>query len=114
MAIKSVGRITDPVLNQTVSAGIIQSAPFSLRFMSGTQVAYLVNVGAGLTASFQLMVSMDGINYYNSGTILPGVTGSAYIFPVQSSVAFPWCLMQCTWISGSGSVLITGTGKGSC
>lgn len=104
---------TLPLLNQTISTSTpVQSSPLTLGYMAAAAAAWLVNVGSGLTATFQLMVSQDGINYYNSGQSLPTVSGSATIFPVQYSGAFPFALIQVTQSAGSGTVLITGSAKG--
>jgi len=104
----------NPVLNTTVSSSTpVQSTPFSLEYIANPQVAYVVTVGAGLTATFQIMVSDDGVNYYNSGQVLPSVSGSATTFIAQYSGAFPWVLFQVTQSAGSGTVLVEGFAKGS-
>jgi hypothetical protein len=104
---------SNPLLNQTVSGVTpIQSTVLNLQYMFSAQAAFLVSVGSGLTATFQIMVSLDNKNFYNSGTVLPSVSGSATVFPVAYSGAFPYVLMQVTPTSGSGTVTITATAKG--
>lgn len=107
-------RPSTPLFNALVaSPTVAQSTPFILQAISSAAVAWLINVGAGLTATFNIMVSMDGINYYDSGTILPSVSGSAKIFPVSYSGGFPYALIQITPSAGSGIVTITGAAKGN-
>ena len=103
----------NPVLDSTVSTSDpVQSSPFFLGGMFSPQVGYLVDVGAGLTADFQIMVSEDGVNYYDSGQILPSASGSAMTFIAQYSGAFPWVLFQVKQSAGSGSVIVRGSAKG--
>jgi hypothetical protein len=104
----------NPVLNATVSSigGNVQSTPFSLGYTFSSQAAWVIAVGSGLTATFQIMVSMDGITYENSGQVLPSVAGSASTFIAQYEGAFPFVLIQVTPSAGSGTVLIKGISKG--
>jgi hypothetical protein len=98
------------VMSQTISSGTtIQSLPLNIPTIS--QVGFLVNVGSGLTATLQLMISVDGTNYYDSGMTLPAVSGSAITIPVNQTVNFPYCLIQVTYGSGSGLVTIVGGAK---
>lgn len=111
----SVRQITppNPVLSATVSTSTpVQSTAFILANMFSPQVAYIVTVGTGLTASFKIMVSQDGTNYYDSGQILPSVSGSATTFIAQYSGAFRYVLFQVTQSAGSGTVVVTGSAKG--
>lgn len=103
----------NPVLNQTISTATpVQSSVFTLLSMSGATAAWIVSVGAGLTATFNLMVSLDNVNFYDSGMTLPSVSGSAKTFPVQYGGGFPYVLIQVTQSAGSGTVKITGFAKG--
>lgn len=102
-----------PVFSATVSGtSPVQSVAFNMQGMFSAQASWIINVAAGLTASFQIMVSKDGVNFYDSGQILPSVSGSAKIFPAEYSGSFPWVLVQITPSSGSGSVIINGSAKG--
>ncbi len=114
MTMKSLERVLEPLMNQTVSgASPVLSGSMSLRYMAAPDCAFLINVGAGLTATFQIMVSMDNKNFYNSGAILPSASGSAVIFPAEYTGPFPWVAIQVTPSLGSGSVLIQGHAKGT-
>ncbi len=102
-----------PLLNQNITTSTpVNSSPFKMGFMASSQAAWVVNVATGLTATFKLMVSLDGSNYYDSGQILPNTIGAAKIFPVQYSGGFPFVLIQVIQSAGSGNVTITGSAKG--
>lgn len=100
-----------PILNQTVSAPV-NSSILKLEGMAGAQVAMLVKVGAGLTATFNLTLSMDGVTFVDSGQVLPAVTGSAINFPVEYSGAFSYCRLELSSVSGSGTVSVDSVAKG--
>jgi hypothetical protein len=103
----------NPVFNAVVSGSTpVQSLFFNMQGMFSAQACWIIAVGAGLTATFQVMVSKDGVNYYDSGEILPSVSGSALTFPAEYSGSFPFVLIQITPSVGSGSVVITGSAKG--
>lgn len=104
----------DPILNQTISgSAAVQSSPLYLGGMASACAAWIVNVGSGLTAYFNLLISQDGLNWYDSGQVIPSVSGNPMIFPVEYGGAFPWVLIQVTPTSGSGSVVVSGFAKGA-
>lgn len=106
---------TNPLLNESITGtSPVQSEAMSVAYMSAVDVTFLVIVGAGLTATFNILVSRDGVNFYDSGQILPSVAGSAKTFICEYSGGFPYVLMQVTPSTGTGNVEITGTAKGSC
>lgn len=70
---------------------------------------FTVKVGAGLTASFNVMASDDGVNFYNTGMVLPASSGSAINFPVINPGWAPYLAIQIVPTSGSGAVSITGS-----
>lgn len=70
---------------------------------------FTITVGAGLTATFQLMASDDGVNFLDTGMILPSASGSAVTIPVVGPGWAPYLAIQITPSSGSGSVVIKGS-----
>lgn len=102
-----------PIYNANVSGtSPVKSTPFDLRGMFSASVSYLVSIGSGLTATFQILVSMDGVNYYDSGQTLPNVSGSAKTFIAEFSTGFPYVIFQTTPSSGTGTVSVSGFAKG--
>ncbi len=99
------------LLNQTVTGTTpIQSIPLDLRNMG--KATFHINVLAGLTATFLLMISGDGVNYVDSGAVIPSTSGSAQNIVWSDTVSAPYALIQITPSSGSASVVITGSAKG--
>jgi hypothetical protein len=112
MAVRS-NNPTKPVLNQTVSTSTpVKSAVLNMSFVAAPQVGYIVQVGAGLTATFNILVSIDNVLFVDSGQILPSVSGSALNFSAQYSGAFPYVLLQVTQSAGSGTVYVQACSKG--
>lgn len=107
-----------PILPATVFTGTVsgsatkKATTFFLGQMFSAQAAWLISVGAGLTATFKIMVSMDGTNFYDSGQVLPSVSGSAANLVAQYSGAFPYVSLWVYPSAGSASVTITGSAKG--
>ena len=102
-----------PLYNAVVVAGpAVQSLPFNLSNMGQPQAVWVINVGVGLTASFQVVVSLDGTTYYNVGQNLPAASGTAITFPVEYDGGFPWVAISVLPTVGSGQVTITGGTKG--
>lgn len=100
-----------PLISQNVT-GNVSTSPFVLANMFAPQATYLVQVGSGLTATFQIMVSQDGINYFDSGAILPSVSGTQKNFIAEYDGGFPFVKLQCTFGSGSGQLTVRGSAKG--
>lgn len=112
MAVKSIIP-ANPVFNASVSGTTtLHSTRFDVGYMFSPLVGYLIAVGAGLTATFKIMISMDGVTYYDSGQVLPSVSGSASNFIAQYSGAFPYVRMDIIPSSGTGTVVIRGSAKG--
>lgn len=98
------------ILNQVVSTGIVPSKPLIIPTLTVT--GFLITVGSGLHATFQMMVSMDGVLYYDSGQVIDPAVGSPTVIPVNPPPqGFPFVLIQTTWGSGSANVSITGSAK---
>jgi hypothetical protein len=104
---------TQPALNATVSAGVpVNTITSIMGFAAFPQVGYIVQVGAGLTATFSVMVSIDNKTFVDSGQVLPSVSGSALNFPVQYSGVFPFVRLLVSPSAGSGTVLVQVCTKG--
>jgi hypothetical protein len=104
----------EPIFDEVVTGtNPIQSSDFDLGGMAQAQVGFIVEVGSGLTATFQILVSNDGEEFYNSGQILPAASGSAVNFIAQYSGPFRYVAFQVSPQSGSGSVLVEAFAKGS-
>lgn len=105
---------TQPLLNQTVSGGTpVLSIVTNLAFTANPQAGWIVQAGAGLTATFNLLVSIDNKLFVDSGQTLPSVSGSASNFPIQYSGVFPYVIVRVNPSAGSGTIYIQGCSKGT-
>jgi hypothetical protein len=115
MAIKSINS-KSALMNQVISIltpnGTALTTVYSIEHLANVDVYYLVQVATGLTATFNIMVSVDGVNFYDSGQILPSVSGTAKNFVAEYTGGFPFVALQVTWGSGSGNVQVNGGFKG--
>lgn len=107
--IKPANPLFDAVVSGTAP---LPSEFLNMQGMFSASACWVVDVAAGLTATFNILVSDDGKNYYDSGQVLPAVSGSARTFIAEYSGAFPFVLIQITPSAGSGNVSITGFAKG--
>lgn len=90
---------------------VFQSTPQDIRSLVG--VAFQLNVGTGLTATVQVLGSLDGINYFDMGLSVPAITGTAITLGINMyQVAIPWVLVQVTPSAGSGMVQVWSCAKG--
>lgn len=101
------------LLNQTVGSGsIIDSKALDLRTLiaCGLQLKY----DDGLTATFQVMGSVDGLNFDDMGYLIPaasGIAGSAIINIYGIGVNY--IKLRVNRTSGSAAVTVKGSAKGA-
>ena len=107
--------LTNPVYTNAALTGstAVQSIAFNLNAVSNPQCCWAIIAGAGLTATFQVMVSQDNVTYIDSGLSLPSISGSAKNIWVEYDGGAPWALLQITPSSGTGSVVVKGSFKGN-
>ena len=101
-----IERISEPMLSATVST-LTQTIPLILTSMAS--VSFQFNYGAGLNATFQILGSLDGVNYSDMNAVIPPATGSAgsSIGNVDTG-AIKYALAQITPTSGSAIVTVLG------
>lgn len=100
---------------QLFSASVTGSIPVISKPLSIPTIkvaGFLISVAAGLTATFQLMVSMDGNTFYDSGEVINPAAGAATVIPFNSTyIGFPYVAIQISPSGGTGNVTIIGTAK---
>jgi len=99
------------VLNQTVSGtNPIQSTSLIIRTLPIS--IFVIAWGAGLNATFQALVSVDGVNFDDLGIPITPATGAAGRTLVNlGALGGDQVLIQVTPSSGSANVTITGSAK---
>lgn len=96
---------TNPVQSNTIDMQVGKS-----------RACLIVNANAGggsLDATLALLASDDGVNWGNTGIVLPAISGTAAIIPIELPTSFPYLALQITPSSGTGSVIATFSAKGS-
>ena len=68
-------RIDKPLLSAAAISTLTQCQAMTLT--SASSVCFQFNYGAGLTATFQIMLSLDGVNWADSLAVIAPASGSA-------------------------------------
>lgn len=100
------------LLSQVVSGVIaVQSLALDMRRLQ--DAAFQVNCAAGLNATFQVLGSLDGVNYVDMQQVISPLTAGASNFIVNlPSVAVAFLKFQITPSSGSAAIAVWGAAKG--
>lgn len=105
---KFVEAIKSPLMNQTISG----TSPVNSSMLTMTSigsVSFVIIYGSGLNASFQVLASLDGINFVSMNQSIQSATGSSGSSGVSCDMgAFKYALVQVSPSSGSSNVLIQG------
>ena len=104
-------RIKSPVFNQVVN-GVFPVTSEALDLTSMGSVCFQFVFASGLNATFQLLGSLDGVNYSDLLTVVSpavGVAGSS--IANQDVGAVKWVMAQITPSSGSGQVTVLAFAK---
>lgn len=100
------------LMNQTVSGTTVATSQYldsRLQIAGGFYISY----GTGLSAAFSLQYSVDGMNYADSGVIIPAATGSAGSAMLNIfGIGINYIRIVVTPTSGSATVTVTGSLKG--
>jgi hypothetical protein len=106
-------RFISPVVlfNATVTnPTVVSSTALDLRTLVGA--AFQLNVGAGLTATVQVLGSLDNSNWFDMGVSLPAIAGSAIVLGINMyQVTVPYVKVQITPSGGAGTVVVYGCAK---
>lgn len=108
----SYRRIEPSILYNAVVSGVTAVSSTALKIQSNRAVCFGIVVAGTLNATFQLMASADGTNYFDSGATIQSVAGAA-IVGYMGDVQAPFVKLQITPSSGTGRVIVTGTAKGA-
>ncbi len=99
-------RITDPVLNEVVGGTTVASGE-AITMTNMGSVCFQFNYGAGLNATFQILGSLDGVNFEDLNAVISPATGAAGTSIGNSDCgAFKYVKPQVTPTSGSATVTI--------
>lgn len=100
------------LLSQSITGtSPVDSGILDIRHLN--HAAFMIVVGAGLTATFAVMGSLDKKTWVDLIAGIPPVSGSAANLPVNlPDITFPFLKVTTTPSSGTGTVTITGSAKG--
>ena len=102
-----IERVRNPLIqNQTIS---VKTQTPAIQTTSMGSAAFQFNYGAGLNATFQILGSLDGINFVDLNAVIAPATGSAGSSLGNVDIgALGYVLAQITPSSGSALMTVMG------
>lgn len=109
-------RAIDPVVllsgGNMTGTTVIDSKPMDIGHLQGAALS-AVFTGTPV-GKFQVMVSVDGVNYDDLGENIPDAAGTADVRIANLFwLAVKWVKLRYTNVSGSGTLTVTGMAKGA-
>lgn len=103
--------ITALLPKQTIS-GVMPVQSMALQTSSMGSAAFQFNYSAGLTATLQILASLDGVSFFDTLTVIAPIAGSAGCCGCNIEVGgYKYLLAQVTPSAGSGTVTVLSFAK---
>lgn len=105
---RDIERISNPLLSQVISGVTPVNSDF-IETKSMGSASFQVNFAAGISATFKILGSLDGVSYSDMNAVISPATGSAGSSLVSVNCAsIKFLMAQITPSTGSGIITILG------